>query len=366
MKEILQKYIDEGWVISQRHPSLPLTIYNYSQATQFDKKWDEVTLQCRGLVLDDEGNVVARPFKKFFNWEEIIYSTPAEQWTQPFEVFDKMDGSLGIGFLYEGELIFATRGSFASDQAIRASKIADKYRLSLINDKDVYEASGYSGDSLTFLFEIIYPENRIVVDYDGQEDLVLLGAIHTVSGKEVAYEKLNKIAEILDCPIVKKYDGLNDFEQIKAMNWENKEGVVIRFENGLRMKIKFADYVALHRILTNCSSYDIWENLKTFGELPKELFEKVPDEFFGWVREVRDQIVANFNFIKATAEEEFRLVSKKLEGTPAEEYNKTFALAIQNHRLKGLLFSLKNGQNIDQAIWKMVKPDYSKPFAEKG
>lgn len=355
MKEILQKYIDEGWVISQRHPSLPLTIYNYSQACQFDKKWDEVTLQCRGLVLDDEGNVVARPFKKFFNWEEIVYAYPAEQWSQPFEVFDKMDGSLGIIFYYANQWVVATRGSFTSDQAIKAKALLDsKYKM--------YKAPA----EYTYLTEIIYPSNRIVVDYGDREDLVLLGAIDTHNEKEISYETVAEIATMTEMPLVKKYDGLNDFEKIKALNWENMEGVVIRFENGLRMKIKFADYVALHRILTNCSSYDIWENLKTFGELPKELFEKVPDEFFGWVREVRDQIMANFNFIKATAEEEFRLVSKKLEGTPVEEYNKTFALAIQNHRLKGLLFSLKNGQNIDQAIWKMVKPDYSKPFAEKG
>ena len=68
-KDILEKYVAEGWLISQVHPTIPLTIYNYSQATQYEAHWDEVTLQCRGLVVDDMGTIVARPFKKFFNIE---------------------------------------------------------------------------------------------------------------------------------------------------------------------------------------------------------------------------------------------------------------------------------------------------------
>jgi len=92
MKETLDKYVAEGWLISQRHPTLPLTIYNYSQETQFEKHWDEITLMCRGLVVDDTGVIVARPFKKFFNWEEIIHSVDPAQLKMDFEVFDKMDG----------------------------------------------------------------------------------------------------------------------------------------------------------------------------------------------------------------------------------------------------------------------------------
>ena len=63
-KDKLDKLVEEGWLISQVHPSLDLTIYNYSQKTQYDKMWNEETLSCRGLVLDSKGNVVARPFKK--------------------------------------------------------------------------------------------------------------------------------------------------------------------------------------------------------------------------------------------------------------------------------------------------------------
>jgi hypothetical protein len=77
----------------QTHPTLPLFIHNYSEKTQFDKRWDEVTMSCRGLILDNNGDVIARPWKKFFNYGEGRLKIDD---VMPVEVTDKMDGSLGI------------------------------------------------------------------------------------------------------------------------------------------------------------------------------------------------------------------------------------------------------------------------------
>jgi tRNA splicing ligase len=135
----LNKYHNDGLLYKQTHPTLPLTIWNYTPAVQYGEKWDEVTLQCRGLVTDTEGNVVARPFKKFFNLEENKH-TP----TSDFEVFDKMDGSCIILFYYNDEWIFATRGSFTSEQAIKAKELSSKYPLKNLDKNN------------TYVFEIIY------------------------------------------------------------------------------------------------------------------------------------------------------------------------------------------------------------------
>lgn len=354
-KENIEKYIEEKWIISQTHPTLPLTIYNYSQATQFERKWDEITLACRGLILDADGKIVARPFAKFFNWEEIKDHPefPASKFAMPYEVFDKEDGSLGIGIFYKGEFVIATRGSFTSDQAIRAAKILKKY--------DISEAANFS--AMTFLFEIIYPENRIVVDYMGEEKLVLLGIVETATGKELEYDQVKRVAEKMGMPVVKRWEDNLSFEKIKSLNIENREGVVVKFSWG-RMKIKFEDYCALHRILTNCSSYDIWENLRTFGELPKELFEKVPDEFYGWVRETRDKILENFEFYSNLCQREFELIDSSLENVSAEEYDKAFAKKVEKHRLKGFLFSLKKMKYLQgrgTVKEEVVRRNYSAP-----
>lgn len=156
---LLDKYVTDGYILVNKHPEHNLRILNYSRKVQFEKFWNSFTLLCRGLIIDDDGNVVAMPFVKFFNYEE---HKAEEIPTTNFEVFDKMDGSLGILFYYAGNWHIATRGSFVSDQAIRAKEILKKY-----NTEDLDE-------EITYLFEIIYPENRIVVNY-GEEEIGFVG-----------------------------------------------------------------------------------------------------------------------------------------------------------------------------------------------
>ena len=116
---ILNKYIEDGWIIKNDHPSLDISIYNYSPSAQYENKWDDVIRMCRGLVLDKEGNVVAKTFPKFHNMEE---HDPKDIPNEPFDVYEKYDGSLGIVFFYKGEWHVATRGSFISDQAVKGKE----------------------------------------------------------------------------------------------------------------------------------------------------------------------------------------------------------------------------------------------------
>ena len=85
--KVLEEYIDKGLVVKQNHPTLPLSIYNYSRTTQYDGMWDDITLNCRGLVLDNEGNVIAKPFPKFFNYEE---HKPEDIPNENFVVYEKI------------------------------------------------------------------------------------------------------------------------------------------------------------------------------------------------------------------------------------------------------------------------------------
>ena len=227
MLNILNDYKERGLLYSQIHPTLPLTIWNYTEKVQYESLWDEVTLAARGLVTDGSGRIVARPFQKFFNIEERKH-TP----TQEFEVFEKMDGSLGIVFVYHGQVVYATRGSFASDQAKWMADWGDRYNFSHII------VEGY-----TYLFEIIYPENRIVVDYGGESRLVLLGVIKTDTGEETSWDDLSAFE---GWDLVKRYDGISDYTTLKGMVKNNQEGFVVRFSNGDRVKIKGEEYLRLH------------------------------------------------------------------------------------------------------------------------
>ena len=326
--------IAENFLRVQKHPTEELYIYNYTAKTQYDRMWNEITLACRGLILDAEGRVVARPFPKFFNIGELETQViPA----LPFKVYEKMDGSLGISYTVNGEVFIATRGSFISEQSVKATELLNTtYKMAIPKMNADY----------TYLFEIIYPENRIVVDYGNTEALILLGVIDTQTGKEMPLEDIG-------FPIVKIYDGIEDVHDLKALEIDNKEGFVIKFDNDFRLKVKFAEYFRLHRIITNVTSYNIWEYLKS-GQPLDEILEQVPDEFFNWAKATKKKLESEYTKVETQAKSDFKILETRKE---TAEYFKTC-------KYPGILFSMLDEKKYETIIWKIVKPDYCKPWVE--
>ena len=106
------------------HTDGRLRILNYTAKATYSRHWNEATIACRGLILDDTDGVVARPFPKFFGPSEP--DAPAIPAHQEMEVTAKLDGSLGIAYTRpEGDVRLATRGSLASKQAREAAIDAD-------------------------------------------------------------------------------------------------------------------------------------------------------------------------------------------------------------------------------------------------
>jgi RNA ligase len=355
----LNTYFENGLLSKQSHPSLPLTIWNYSEKVQYESLWDEVTLQCRGLITDTSGNVIVRPFKKFFNYEELTDKNEIPVKGDYVYVQEKMDGSLGILFNYEGEWIMATRGSFTSDQAIRGMEI-------LKSQYTVFDRSFES--SVAYLCEIIYPENRIVVGYN-KEKIVFLGAAINWSFRGWKASDEDELHWTTACGIfaangIKKSDivkteqhfNFSDelYKSLKEKNEKNKEGFVLRFFPGnFRMKIKFEDYVALHKIMTNLSTTSVWEVLSR-GESMDNLLKGVPDEFFNKIKEYETELLNEFSALKSEYEDHFesikRLGTRKLFAQ--------FATSVFKH--PSLLFGLLDGKDIGPTIWRIIKPEFRK------
>jgi RNA ligase len=307
---------------------------------------------CRGLILDKEGNVVAKAFDKFFNYEELTLSDIPEE---SFEVFEKLDGSLGILFWYQGKWILASKGSFTSDQSIKGRQILNnKYNVEVL-------PKGY-----TTVVEIIYPENRIVCDYGEDEELVVLSMISNANGKELDYDSMLSINEVSGFPTIKKYDGISDYDTLKSQISGNREGYVIRFKNGFRMKIKGEEYVRLHRILTGFSNVDIWEYLKD-GKNIDELLDRVPDEFDLWVKNTVKDLNKKFWEIQSSSAglvDNYRR-RNSLAHIPFDKKEFAALVMTQPKSLRPIMFSMYDGKKYDEIIWKSLRPKYSKPFWQK-
>jgi RNA ligase len=358
--EILNKYHEEGLLYKQVHPTLPLTIWNYAEKVQYEGLWDEVTTSCRGLITDNVGKIVVQPFKKFFNYEELVGKGVIPEKGDYVYVQEKMDGSLGILFNYDGEWIMATRGSFTSEQAVMGLEIVkEKYFL----DSWMQEYA--------YLLEIIYPENRIVVNY-GVEKVTFLSAVlngtykwNSTDDTELHWStslmifKSNGIHES-DVVKTEQHFKFSDelYKSLKEKNETNKEGFVLRFQPGnFRMKIKFEEYVRLHKIMTNLSTTAVWEVLSNGGNMD-ELLKDVPDEFYDKIKEYEDELKFMFNSLSNDYGIHFRDIQNMMDKVGGDRKN--FANVAKQYKYPSLLFGMLDGKDVSPIIWKIVKPKFKK------
>ena len=253
----------EAGNVSKQTDGNGLEIYCYTPQCTYEKNWNIFSLMARGLILDVVNEkIVATPFPKFFNYSEVLYM-PQES----FEVTEKMDGSLGIIFFHDGKWKVSTKGSFQSDQ----SKWAKEYFDKNINQERLSEYAVY-------LVEIIYPENRIVIPYDFK-GLILLSIWD--SGFEVMRDELTEYPTAVDMGFklveVKKFDSIEQIlKEVEGLKWD-KEGFVVRFKSGYRLKIKGAEYLKIHKILSHCTPIAIWEMmLNRFDS--SEILKQIPEE----------------------------------------------------------------------------------------
>lgn len=319
-----------GLIRTQIHPSYPeLRICNYTQEVQFKKLWTPLLKQCRGLVVNWEtGELVARPFEKFFNLSE---HPPKEiPYHLPYKILEKLDGSLSLLFHYRDEWIWATRGSFTSEQSQRAKVIFEETYLYGDLDKTV-----------TYLFEVLYRENRIVVLYD-RDRLVCLATIETETGEEL------EVPCFFEQPIL--FDQLR-IEDLAEFHQPNFEGFVVRFENGFRVKVKLEEYLALHRLAFGLNSGRIWEALQESSF--EDLLASLPEELLPWARKQAATLLRNFHREMSSCYQDFLKLT-------VESDRKQTALNYQTYGYKpySARFALLDGKSAEKHIWHHIKPEY--------
>lgn len=283
--EGLEQEVTLGYIAKKQ--SGGLTLYNYNQRCTFQKHWNEYTLVARGLVVNATG-IVAYPFPKFFNYGEVTADELPS--FQNVKITEKFDGSLGIVFHDGTSWRVITRGSFDSSQA----QLATSYVMAMTT----------LIPGITYLVEIISPDNKIVIAYP-EEKLVLLGAYDNKGMEITDLRRLGTGWEIT--PQFEFASGIELMQFCRSLSGD-KEGFVVRFEDGLRIKFKGDKYCELHRHLSGCTPQRIWEALRKCENLKESLpeesyadYDKIADEFLrkyeyevGWLRVLNEQYI-DFN-----------------------------------------------------------------------
>ncbi|MEU8890871.1 RNA ligase [Streptomyces sp. NPDC048442] len=378
----LTKAVKTGHVSRRTHPRLPLSIYSYTRTCQYEQHWTEVTTRCRGLVVDDEtGDVVALPLPKFFNAAEHARERPYAPALpdEPFEVYDKVDGSLGIVFHHSGRWHVASKGSFTSEQATWAGR--------LLATKD----TGGLLPGTTYLAEILYPENRIVVNYGERRDLVLLaafgpdGAEVPLAEAAVGWQPIGSVVRVWPAMPLAELVALSTSNTLPGggvATGTDAEGFVVRFASGLRTKVKIAEYVRLHKVLTGITERDIWRGygIQRFRDHPvkavaqavgssvaeatgatplDDLLEQVPDEFDAWVRGVIARLEEALTDRERAIDDAYATIAH-LGGDRAAFARAAQALA--DRAVRAAMFQRLAGKPTELLVWRSLKPVAADPF----
>ena len=349
----LDDLTEKGFLRKVISPCGKLMLYNYTDKCTYNKKWTKHTLNSRGTVYEiGTGRIVARAFPKFFNFEELPASRARGILNKvaDFETFEKMDGSLGIIYCYESLWRVNTRGSFTSDQAIKATEMLNKYDMTHI------------AGNLTLLTEIIYPENKIIVDYGEEEKLVLIGAYENYSGKELEWHELEHLAGHMGMELPKRYT-FNSWQDLidsqKSLPAE-EEGYVVKFKaskNSERIKFKSKEYLKLARLMNYITPLHFWEHMKD-GVIDQELLEQIPEELREISEGIRKELEKEYRDMRTAVYKEVGEVFEATKGS--DNQKKAIGLLVNENKFKhgnvAFLIMDDKSDKIDSYIKKLIRP----------
>lgn len=323
-KNLLDQYVERTSISVERHPTHDLFIYGYhSNLEESNIIWDEYNKHCRGLIIDNEGNVKARPFSKFFTYkrylnentlllsENQIFNIPSGS----FEIFEKVDGTMTTLYWVDDKPYLSTQRSFSNPNAVEATKI--------LYEKYSHTFPKFKRDR-TYIFEAIFPETNVLIDYGTSRDLYLIGVIDNLTSENLPLEDIG-------FPMAKNYTKdfghINNFEELQNLDLPNQEGFVIVFENSERIKVKFPWYKEAHSIMSqilirekqifvlnrllsrkigsknrHLSNYEIWRLLKENKNVDT-VFNRVPETYYSvgvkfWIDEISNELNQEYKTVR--------------------------------------------------------------------
>jgi hypothetical protein len=391
-QELLVQHLNNGVVETRRHNTLPLTIWCYSKKATYDSIWDEVTCKTRGLITHAHtGEIVARPFEKFFNINtsflpETSFASLAKEPYPPF-IQDKLDGSMGTYWSYQGQYGIATKGSFHSEQAEWATKfLHEHYRT---------HGTHYWMAPWTPVFEIICQSvQHHVCHYEPQEDnrLVLIGMCNRRSGEEIMGKFLEHQGKINGLPVAEvayttanckflehqgkinglpvaevayttanwggEYNNLSILKGVQQHSRPNREGWVMSWtRNGkpaLKVKVKHEEFLRLQKIAHYTTPKVVFEycRLGNWAEI-----NEVVRLSSAWLSSQVKEWVTNYQREYDRINEAARYVVSMalISCTTRKEYAAYFH---QEHvkTLASVCFNILDEKDYKKSVWDLVEP----------
>lgn len=338
----VQKYIKaHGWGALVENLSIEVKKYdnglrvcNYNQIES--PKMDPVVRECRGLILDEQANVVSRKFDRFFNFGEA--GTHDFDFSSS-ELWEKADGSLcGVYWNpFDSRWEICTRGTaFAESNHVFGLANDGTFRYWILKamkltEEQFHECMSDFDKNVTYIMEYVGPENRIVTPYT-ESQMVFLGARFNESGKEISdfrniISELNKHNMNIRTP--ERYEAYTANDVLRLCNELPglKEGFVAKnLFTGERVKVKNSLYVKLHLTRGNGAP-----SAKSLMEM---VLQNEQSEFLSYFGEYKPFIEPYENaFVKLIED-----ANQIFEETQHIESQKEFAMKVKDTNVGSVMF----------------------------
>jgi len=354
VKMILESYDKQDLLRSRDHSTLPLRIYCYTDKCQYGRYWDKVTLNTRSLVVNSEtGQIVSQSLQKFFNLKE----PGAKKVVGDISVYKKTDGRLINAFLFEGDLVISSRGSFDNLEVEEATKI--------INDsgkrEDIVKALSEGPRGQTMCFEIVHPNLKVLIDYGNVRDLIYLCSVDQSTWVADPEKHRNLFDNDTSVPHG-KLKSTKTIDDLLGEGKKGEEGYVIYGKEGPLVKIKHDHYMELARVQSHLNSKTLFKYWQRFilgdDSAMDDLMEMLPDEYASWAKsKMVDWVKRSLHFRLNIMKDYERIQRKMLEsGDFSRKKFAEFARTLSKNPSTMFAMRDQNMGAINKYIIQKIKP----------
>lgn len=322
-------------------------VLNYSQIDS--PKTDPIVLECRGLILDWDWNVLRRPFDRFFNYGEAD--------NQDFDFknsvcMEKLDGSLIPAWWnpFEKRWCFGTRGTAFAECECNSGRMF----FEIIDDCFMTDSKESVADTIfyedqTYIFELCSPENRVVVPYS-ETSLVLIGVRDNDTGDYFSIKECEEVVDALKIHDVKvRMPNTYNLHELDSIH-KSLEDTGIKLEGYVfwnpetneRVKIKSIQYVAIHHLRDNGNL-----NPKRICEL---VFANETSEYLQYFESDKkffDPWIDAYGVMVEAIHFYYEVISKY------ELTQKEYAMLVKDSPYSGIMFALRQGKSLEDCFAKM-------------
>lgn len=273
-KNQIKEFVESNPELVSKKPTSIEGVYvlKYKNKVFYKNLWTPELLECRGTVINENYDIISRPFTKIYNYGENGARIHRDDMVTAVE---KINGFMAAATIYNGELFVSTTGSIDSDYV----KLAEKWLKPLEKQIKKYLPNR------TWIFEICDPSDPHVIE---EEHGVYLLAIRENTWNSpnhfVGECVLDCLAEAMDIYRPKHYKML--FSELRELaSTVSHEGFVCWNEHGYELKLK-SPYYLTTKFLGRVKDVKYQKLLNN----PSELRKIIDEEFYDVVDYINNDI----------------------------------------------------------------------------